>query len=180
MATSTLKNGEKVIIREAIKDDAKPLLGFLDKVCAETNNLTFGPGEMPLTLEQEETFLESMASKEGAIFLVALNEKDELVGTTHFMAGTLPRTRHAGEFGISILKAHWGKGLGTAMMDVLLEWIRQQKSIRKVNLKVRADNLSAIHLYEKYGFFQEGRMSREYYVDGEFHDVLCMGLHIDE
>jgi len=179
MKTMTLKTGEKVLIREAKKEDAATLLQFLDKVCAETDNLTFGPGEMPLTVEQEESFLESMAKKEGSIFLVALTEEKELVGTTHFMAGSMPRTKHAGEFGISILRAHWGKGLGAAMMEVLFEWIRSQKNIRKVNLKVRADNFSAIHLYEKHGFVHEGRITREYCIKDEFHDVLCMGLHID-
>jgi len=179
MKTITLKNGERVLIREAKKEDAGPLLGFLDKVCGETDNLTFGPGEMSLTVEQEESFLESIAKKEGSIFLVAVMGENELVGTTHFMAGAMPRTKHAGEFGISILKAHWAKGLGAAMMDVLFEWIRSQKTIRKANLKVRADNLNAIHLYEKFGFVHEGRITREYYIKDEYHDVLCMGLHID-
>ncbi|MDW7672582.1 MAG: GNAT family protein [Bacillota bacterium] len=179
MKSVVLKNGEVIKIREAGKDDAASLLAFLDTVCAETDNLTFGPGEMSLTVEQEIAFLEGMAEKTGAIFLAALDEQDELVGTIHFVAGTLPRTEHAGEFGMSVLKAHWGKGLGSALMDALLEWVRERKSIRKVNLKVRADNQNAIHLYKKKGFVEEGRITREYLIRGEFHDILCMGLIID-
>ena len=174
-----LKNGEVIMIREASKADAESLLAYLDTICAETDNLTFGPGEMSLTVEQEITFLEGMANKPGAIFLAALNEQDELVGTIHFVAGTLPRTKHAGEFGMSVLKTHWGKGIGTALMDALLEWVREKKSIRKVNLKVRSDNRNAIRLYKKKGFAEEGRITREYLIHGEFHDILCMGLFID-
>jgi RimJ/RimL family protein N-acetyltransferase len=179
MKSVMLKNGELVTIREASKSDAASLLAYLETVCSETNNLTFGPGEMSLTVEQETAFLEGMAEKPGAIFLTALNEQDELVGTIHFVAGNLPRTKHAGEFGMSVVKAHWGKGLGAALLDVLLEWVRENKSIRKVNLKVRADNTNAIRLYRKKGFVDEGRIAREYLIDGEFHDVLCMGLFID-
>jgi RimJ/RimL family protein N-acetyltransferase len=179
MKSVALKNGEVIKIREAGKDDVEALLAFLDTVCAETDNLTFGPGEMSLTVEQETAFLEGMAEKPGSIFLTALNEQDELVGTIHFVAGNLPRTKHAGEFGMSVVKAHWGKGLGAALLDVLLEWVRENKSIRKVNLKVRADNTNAIRLYRKKGFVEEGRITREYLIRGEFHDILCMGLFID-
>lgn len=180
MHTITLKNGEKVQIREAVKEDAPGLLAFLERIGGESDNLTFGPGEMNITLEQEEAFVEGMREKPGSIFLCALNETGRIIATTHFMAGTMPRTRHAGELGVTVAKDYWGMGLGSAMMDHLLDWVRAQKTIRKVNLRVRADNHNAIHLYEKKGFVREGLIVREYLIHGVLHDVLWMGLEIDE
>jgi len=44
---------------------------------------------------------------------------------------------------------------------------------------VRVGNLPAIHLYEKYGLVQEGRVTREFYLRGQFVDVSMMGLQLD-
>jgi len=44
---------------------------------------------------------------------------------------------------------------------------------------MRVDNLPAIHLYEKYGFIQEGRLTRKFYLHGQFVDVSMIGLQLD-
>lgn len=180
MNNITLNNGEIIQIREALKEDATGLLAFLDRIGGESDNLTFGHGEMKVTLEQEEAFIEGMREKPNSIFLCALNNTGRIIGTTHFMAGTMPRTRHAGELGVTVVKDYWGMGLGSILMDRLIEWIREQKTIRKVNLRVRADNDPAIHIYEKKGFVREGLITREYLIGGTLHDVLWMGLQLDE
>ena len=44
---------------------------------------------------------------------------------------------------------------------------------------MRVDNLAAIHLYEKYVFIQEGRLTREFYLLGQFVDVSMLGSQLD-
>ena len=65
------------------------------------------------------------------------------------------------------------------MLSAFLDWCRCKEEIRKVNLRVRVDNDAAIHLYENVGFKREGRISREFQIEGQFFDTLCMGLEID-
>ncbi len=65
------------------------------------------------------------------------------------------------------------------MLAYLIEWARQTHVIRKIDLRVRVDNLPAIHLYEKYGFVREGCRTREFYLHGQFVDVFMMGLRLD-
>jgi RimJ/RimL family protein N-acetyltransferase len=77
------------------------------------------------------------------------------------------------------LRIYWNLGIGSLMLAYLIEWARQTGTIRKINLRVRVDNLAAIHLYEKYGFVQEGRVTREFYLHGQFGDVYVMGLQLD-
>ena len=72
---------------------------------------------------------------------------------------------------MSILRSYWNLGVGSRMLAYLIEWARHTDAIRKINLRVRVDNLPAIHLYEKYGFVQVGRVTREFYLRGQFFDV---------
>ena len=51
-----LKTGETILIREASEADAEALLAYVDTVSGESDNLTFGPGEFNITLEQERQF----------------------------------------------------------------------------------------------------------------------------
>jgi RimJ/RimL family protein N-acetyltransferase len=51
--------------------------------------------------------------------------------------------------------------------------------IRKINLRVRADNAGAIRLYERMGWVHEGRTTRDTLIDGRFNDCLLMGREVD-
>ncbi|EJL20352.1 GNAT family N-acetyltransferase [Brevibacillus sp. BC25] len=51
--------------------------------------------------------------------------------------------------------------------------------IRKINLKVRSDNDSAIRLYRKLGFKELGTVTREFLIEDTFYDCLYMGIEID-
>lgn len=173
-----LKNGETIEIRPAVKEDGKALLEYVEVISGESDNLTFEPGEFKATVEQEESFLEHMAGQENAIYLIAYNGK-KIVGSLNFSGGSRPRIAHTGEFGVSVLKEYWGNGIGTRLIEYLLEWCREGKTIRKVNLRVRTDNHNAIHVYKKLGFAEEGTITRELFINGSFCDMLAMGLCID-
>lgn len=173
-----LKNGENIVIRPAKTNDAVELIEYLEKISSESDNLTFGPGEFEISVEQEVNFLESMAGSDNAIYLVA-HKGDHIVGSLNFAGGGRPRVAHTGEFGVSVLKAYWDNGIGTELIKYLLEWCRESGRIRKVNLRVRTDNEQAIHVYRKLGFVEEGIISREFLIDGCFYDTLAMGLKID-
>lgn len=173
-----LKNGLQVTLRPAEPSDAEQILAYLDQMAGESENVTFGPGEFGMSVEEEQAHLRQSAESPTGLYVLA-EIAGEIAGTLTFSTGKRPRTRHAGEFGISVLRKYWGLGLGNRMLAYLIDWARQTGTIRKINLRVRVDNLPAIHLYKKYGFVQEGRLTREFYLHGEFVDTYMMGLQID-
>ena len=173
-----LKDGPVLVLRDARKADAAELLEFIDKISGETDYLTFGPGEFNTSLEQEEEFVKSHVESENHYFTVA--EIDgAIAGTVVFIGGGKPRIRHAGEIGLSVLKKYWGYGVGSALVESLIEWAKSSGIIRKLNLRVRPDNERAVRLYEKFGFVREGVISRDYFFDGQFYDSIFMGLELD-
>jgi RimJ/RimL family protein N-acetyltransferase len=173
-----LKNDVHLTLRRAGPRDAERLLGFIEQVAGESENITFGPGEFGLSVEEERAFLQQNAEAPSNFYLVA-EAAGEIAGTLTFSTGKRPRLQHAGEFGMTVLRKYWNLGIGSHMLASLIEWARQSGTIRKINLRVRVDNLPAIHLYEKYGFVQEGRLTREFYLHGQFVDVYIMGLQLD-
>ena len=173
-----LKSGEELEIREAVPEDAASVLRYTDYISGESDNLTFGPGEFGITLAQEEEYLRAQTKLSNSIYLLGLLN-GEVVASLSFAGGARPRIKHAGEFGMSVLKAHWNKGIGTTMLAAFLDWCRGTKEIRKVNLRVRVDNHAAIHLYKKAGFTTEGRKSREFQIGDGFIDSFLLGLELD-
>ena len=103
----------------------------------------------------------------------------EIAGVLYLKSSSRPRLRHLGEFGLSVRKKHWGKGIGTLLLQSMLEWAAATKIIRKINLYVHKTNTKAIALYEKFGFEKEGLIRREIFFNGEFHDTYVMGVLID-
>ena len=51
---------DKIIIREATAEDAKALIEYTKIIGGESDNLTYGSEGIPITLEQEKAFLDTM------------------------------------------------------------------------------------------------------------------------
>jgi RimJ/RimL family protein N-acetyltransferase len=172
-----IADGRTLLIRSATVADAAAILEYVEAVGGESDFLSFGPGEFGLSLAEEQTFLEKLATRENEFYVVGLVNGLIVSGLT-FTAGARPRVRHKGEFGLSVRKEYWGLGIASLMLDQLLDWARRSGTISKINLRVRVDNLRAIRLYERKGFVREGTISREAFVDGEYFSDHHMGLEL--
>lgn len=173
-----LRNGKVVVIREGKREDAKAVITYMEKVSGESDYLTFGDGEFNTTVEEEAIFIEDSKKYRNALFLIAVCE-DEIIGCLTFSGGNRKRIEHYGEFGITVLRKYWGFGIGKILINYLINWARETGIIKKINLKVRADNIKAIKLYKRLGFIMEGAISRFFYHNGIFYDVYIMGIEID-
>ncbi len=72
-----------------------------------------------------------------------------------------------------------GLGLGSALLDTALAWVRTHPEFSKVSLAVFADNAGAIRLYQSKGFVEEGRRVAEYREPGgRYRDDLVMALDL--
>jgi RimJ/RimL family protein N-acetyltransferase len=173
-----LPDGLAVRIRRATPDDAGALLRYLRQVGGETDNLSFGDEGPGLTEREEREYLTRVGESDNSLAVVA-TVGDAIVASLTFDGGRRPRLRHAGEFGISVAREYAGLGIGRALIEHMLEWAERGGVIRKINLKVRADNTGAIKLYERMGWVHEGRTTRDTLIDGRFNDCLLMGREVD-
>ena len=172
-------NDKKIKIREARKEDAEALIKYVNIIAGESDFLTFGAGEFDISIEDEEKILENSLEKDNKLFIIA-EYKGEIIGNLNFSGGSRQRTAHTGEFGISVLEEYWGNKIGEELMGYLINWSKETKIVRKINLRVRTDNERAISLYRKLGFIEEGILKRDFFIQNKFYDSLMMGLLIDQ
>lgn len=65
--------------------------------------------------------------------------------------------------------------IGTALLQSVIDWAKENPVIEKVALGVLATNQPAIGLYKKMGFLQEGREIRAVKIaDGKYVDMILM------
>lgn len=170
-------SGQKILIRKADIKDASEILKFTDRVGGETDYLSYGSGEAGLTLRDQQKLIDRSIRIGNWLILIA-EMNAQIVGILNFRAGTRPRITHTGVFGVTVLKDHWGMGIGQGLVMSLVEWAKTA-NIRKINLKVRPDNARAMDMYRKIGFVEEGRITREFHINGKYYDNALMGLELD-
>lgn len=168
-----------IIITRAVPEDAEATLEYLKIIGGESDNMTFGAEGFPMTAENEAKYIASMEGSRTKVMYVA-KENGRIVGEASYNSYTRPRLRHRGEFGISVLRSHQNRGIGSALLAKILDFARDVAENEIVNLEVRSDNAAAIHLYEKFGFRRVGRMEGYLKIDGKLIDCDIMQLRFDK
>lgn len=173
-----LKNGDLLRLDEPSVNDAADMISYAKKVGDETDNLTFDGADFKITVEQEEAVILKHQSENNHLILLA-KINNEIIGMLSISGSNRKRCKHIGEFGISILKKHWGKQIGTIMLTEMITWAKNEGHLSKINLSVLKQNVRAVKLYERLGFKHEGVRSRASFQGGKYLDTYLMGLEID-
>lgn len=170
-----LKSGEEMIIRKARPSDAAVLNAYLRQVADETTFLSFDASEWTKTDDEEAIIIQDYINTVNKTYFIALIDND-IVAHINAAGSQKKRLRHNVEFGVSILKDHWHKGIGTLLINKLIFWAKSNPIVRKINLMVSAHNTRAILLYRHLGFEYQGRIKNDNYVDGKYYDGISMGM----
>ena len=101
-----------------------------------------------------------------------------LVGSLN-VHGADPRNGNF-EYGIYIGRDHWGHGYAADAIRVLLHFMFQERPYQKANATVYAFNDASIALHRKLGFTEEGRIRRNVYASGTYHDEIWFGITAGE
>lgn len=167
-----------ITYRTAVPSDAAQLLEYLKKVGGETDNLTFGANGIPYTVEQEAALLERIAGDPLSSFFLAL-DGEKIVGNACVNGYGNPRFRHRVTLAITVLRDYWGQGIGTGLMERMLDFAREI-GVELASLEVRSDNERAKALYRKFGFQSYGTFPKYFKINGQYFGVDCMTLDLSE
>ena len=82
--------------------------------------------------------------------------------------------------GIKMLEGKAGKGYATRAFARVLEYYFSELRYQKCAIYIYDFNEASHRFHKKLGFKEEGRLRREYYSNGRFHDSICYGLLAEE
>lgn len=167
---------DTLIIRKATPDDAEKMLEYLNQVGGESDNLLFGLNEMQISIEQEKAFIESINNLSKDIMLLGLVD-NEIVSISSLQGFARKRIAHRGEIAISVKKQFWHHGIGTKMMQALIDFAKSAH-ISVVELKVKSDNVNAIALYKKLAFETIGTYKNFFKINEKYFDAELMTLFL--
>ena len=175
--TYVLKNGQTLLLREAVPDDAPRVLAYLNRVGGESDNLLFGKDGFPLPVEREAAFLEGQRQEERSILVLGF-AGEELVCVASCDALTArERVAHRASVSLTVARDYWGQGIGRGVMEALIAFARQA-GLEVLQLEVRADNTRAVALYEHLGFEKLGLYRNFMKVNGQGFDAWYMNLYL--
>lgn len=157
-------------LRPATLQDAEAIHALMSSVIEE------GAFLMSRVAPEVELYRQYLAGalQLGAPVWVACNA-GRLIGWCDLHPRPNPEQRHVGRLGIGVARAWRGRGVGQALMQVVIDkaW---RVGFHRLELEVFVDNERAIRLYERHGFRREGRhraVRRD--ADG-YRDSLTMAL----
>ncbi len=170
--------GKLVRLREYRKEDIPLRLSYIN----DPEVLKYlEPGiPYPVTLTEELRWFDSISAfKDTYRFAVETASDSNYIGD----CGINSIDWKNGIVGVSIFignSTYRGKGYGTEAMQLLMGFIFNQMSVNKIRLYVYSFNERAIKSYAKCGFKTEGLLRQEIFRNGEYFDVIAMGILREE
>lgn len=171
-----LKDGKVAILRAPKWEDVDKLLAFVSSLIDE--------GDLYLSIQTKPTWEEELnwhANK------LAQIEKGEVVACVAEVTGNIVGNSsvtkksgvksHVGELGIGVHKNYRNLGLGMEMLKVLIGESRKM-GLKIVFLNVFSENDRAIHVYEKVGFKEVGRIPRAIFKWERYLDEIIMAIEL--
>jgi putative acetyltransferase len=175
----TLRDGGPCVLRPAVRDDAARLIELELAIVRAGSGMVKQEDEMPTDLEDYANHVG--LGREGRVFCLVAEREGVLLAEASIARIGLRMLRHVGTLGIGVHPAYQGLGLGRALLQHVMAWVREHRDedggrVLRVELGVRSDNPRAVALYRSLGFVEEG-VRRDFVRlgDGSFVDDITMG-----
>lgn len=177
--TGKSKKNTDIQIRYPQLSDAEKMCEYINILSKEETFISFQGKE--ISLAEEKKYVEDLVKKieeNSAVTLLAFSNT-QLIGVSDLHMKE-DANAHEGVFGISITKDFRGEGIGTLLMELVLdEAVRTIERLKIITLGVFANNPLAIKMYEKFGFVETGRIPEGIFHRGQYVDHVYMFKKVD-
>jgi RimJ/RimL family protein N-acetyltransferase len=169
-------SGEKVYLRPIEQGDIALLHQWAND--PEIRGLT---GEVrPSSYEGAIEFYQRIQKSEDRVWLaVVLRETNQVIGETGLLR-MFPAWRTTDWSLIIGDKSVRGKGYGTAVAQLMLNYAFGHQNFHRVSIGVVGFNTKALKFYEQIGFRREGIQRDGYYYDHRYYDFVMMSMLEDD
>lgn len=151
--------------------------GYLD-IFSDPQSMVFWSDEHITTLAEAEEMLAEdfkwVESGEALCWGIALPETNQLIGkiSLYFFS----KQNRRAETGYILNREHWGRGLMSEALAAVLGYAFNELNMHRIEADVDPDHAASLALLEKFGFAREGTLRDRWFVHGEWHDSIMLGL----
>ncbi len=131
-------------------------------------------GTRQVPFQSEDEIEKKVANPPDGMYGLVAEVDGRVVGHTNLHRSRSPRAQHSAGFGMAVHPDHWDQGVGSALMAAIVDLADNWLNLKRVELEVYTDNAAAIHLYEKFGFVNEGTKRKYAFREGEYVDAHVM------
>jgi putative acetyltransferase len=154
-------------IRHAQPDDAAALHRIMSSPQVIRGTLV-----MPFArIDQVHEHLKNLPA--GSFWLVSCAD-DEPTGSLRLDLHTAARRRHAATLAIAVRDDWQGRGVGSVLMAAALDLADNWLNLTRIEMQSWTDNVSALALYQKFGFVIEGTHRAFAFRDGQYIDAHAL------
>ena len=123
--------------------------------------------------EEEESIKEKIINMGKNQYWYVAEENGKVIGLGILMNHGNLRKKHVGVITLMVNSDYQNKGIGSLLMDKLIN-LSESLNIIRLELCVFRDNYKAINLYKKFGFKEEGIKVKSALKNGEYADEIMM------
>jgi RimJ/RimL family protein N-acetyltransferase len=167
--------GERIRLRAIEREDLPLFVAWLNDLEVRQYLLM----DMPLSQAQEENWFENMLKKDPRQhpLMIEITTSPGWVPVGNISLFDFDDKNHSAELGIMIgNKNYWDKGYGREAVNLICKHGFKTLNLHRIHLKVYAANQRGIRAYEKAGFVHEGRLRQAMFFNGEYIDIVFMGI----
>ena len=169
------KDGREAVLRTPRWEDLDDLMEFINSLVEEGADIC---RNKKVTREEEAEWLgRRLADLENDKIFFMVAEVDGKVVANSEIGKKGGYSSHVGGVGIGIRQDYRDMGIGTEMLKTLTAQA-EKMGLKMLTLGVFSSNDRAIHVYNKVGFKETGRIPKEIYKDGKYIDHIIMTKEI--
>lgn len=173
----TLKDGRTAVLRSPTGEDAEQLLQFIRQSSGETEFLLRYPEERDITVGHEAERANNLLAAPNTMGIACFAD-GRAVGNAEIRYRPGIKTGHRATIAIAVLRDYWGQGIGSALMEVLIDTARRW-GMEFLELAYIAGNRRARRLYERFGFQEVSQRPNVFKRrDGSYQDEIYMQKYL--
>jgi L-phenylalanine/L-methionine N-acetyltransferase len=160
--------GAQVVVRRADVGDAEAIARTFETPKAIA-------GTLQLPYPSVDVWRKRLAEAAADDYVLVAVARGKIIGHAGLHAASRsPRRRHAATLGMVVRDDWHRRGVGSVLLDALLDLADNWLGYTRVELTVYTDNAAALALYRRFGFAVEGTHRGYALRDGRYVDAYAM------
>jgi len=167
--------GEHVILRAFEREDAERCYRWMN----DPNIVRTLKTRYPIAFQNEIEWLDRAmhVSAGDTERHFAIEKKDDRSHIGNASIHDIEWVSRTAAFGLFIGEpSAWNRGFGSDAIRTLVRFAFEEMNLRKLRINVFDYNDRAKHILETQGFVQEGRLQKEFYREGSYHDIVLLSI----